>query len=376
MPIAIPYDTAAAIGTAATKCESRSLFASRFADPTSEKEDRKVWFQSLIGKKSIAQQPWHPPTATLLHAQLKARLMVNMAGGVMENAGLQLDRYGLPIIPGSAVKGCARRAALAALREWCETGVKPDDEGNLFKDLCAGFTTPAEMLTAIAHTFGWVEKDWSTADADHSDFAWACKQSSETFQEVASQLAVQKQFAGSIAFLDARPNKDPGLVLDVLTPHHTKYYESNNPNAVATDTEDPVPVFFPAIKEQNGVDHFTFPLVPLRRANQSLLTTAQEALRTGLEVFGLGAKTNAGYGWFDASEALNTLIQKEICEMELVSKLETKYANFADWSDEEKEESILELDDRKSDCRIWQATNSPIFNAVQAFAQSQGFNLV
>lgn len=29
----------------------------------------------------------------------------------MENAGLSLDRYGLPHIPGSAVKGCARRAS-------------------------------------------------------------------------------------------------------------------------------------------------------------------------------------------------------------------------------------------------------------------------
>jgi CRISPR/Cas system CMR subunit Cmr6 (Cas7 group RAMP superfamily) len=51
--------------------------------------------------------------------------MVNMAGGVMENAGLCLDRFGLPYIPGSAVKGCARRTALAALREWCETGQQP-----------------------------------------------------------------------------------------------------------------------------------------------------------------------------------------------------------------------------------------------------------
>lgn len=44
---------------------------------------------------------------------LGGRLLVNMAGGVMENAGIALDRcFGLPFIPGSAVKGIARNQAL------------------------------------------------------------------------------------------------------------------------------------------------------------------------------------------------------------------------------------------------------------------------
>lgn len=332
MPLAIPCDTADVLGTSAANCESRSLFADRFADPTSKDDARKLWFQNLIGKKSIPRTLWHPPTARLLHAQLKARLMVNMAGGVMENAGLNLDRYGLPLIPGSAIKGCARRAALAALREWCDARVEPHSNGvepspsqaspSISKDILApcrsGFTTPSEMLAAIARTFGWVETDWSedkNKDGTwQSDFAWACEHAMDTFHTAASQLG-QKQFAGSIAFLDARPNRDPGLVLDVLTPHHKDYYEGKL--KTATDTEEPVPVFFPAVKEQGENDHFTFPLIPLRRADTSLLNFAQEALRVGLEVFGIGAKTNAGYGWFDASEDLNTRIserQKEAIE--------------------------------------------------------------
>lgn len=304
MPITIPCDTANAIGSNAAQCESRSLFASRFADPTLEKDDRKIWFQNLLGKKSISRTLWFPPTAKILHAQLKSRLMVNMAGGVMENAGLSLDRYGLPYIPGSAIKGCARRTALAALREWCETEAKPEGDDNLFTKFCAGFSTPVELLSAIAHTFGWVEKDWSSAEEDHSDFVWACA-STDTFLKAANQLYTQKQFAGSIAFLDAHPNRDPGLALDVLTPHHKDYYEGKL--KTATDTEEPVPVLFPAFKEQGENDYFIFPLIPLRQADP-LLTLAREALRTGLDVFGLGAKTNAGYGWFDASEELNTRI--------------------------------------------------------------------
>src|SRR5438034_1425306 len=100
--------------------------------------------------------------------------MVNMAGGVMENAGLCLDRFGLPYIPGSAVKGCARRAALAALLEWCEAGGQPEHKpignDNPCAETCAKFDSPAQMLSAIARVFGWCEQDWKK----DSDFAWAC----------------------------------------------------------------------------------------------------------------------------------------------------------------------------------------------------------
>jgi CRISPR type III-B/RAMP module RAMP protein Cmr6 len=306
MPTAIPCDTADALGTNVAKCESRSLFASRFANPLASEKTaptRKEWFQSLIAKKAISQTPWHPSTAKLLHAQLKARLMVNMAGGVMENAGLSLDRYGLPLIPGSAVKGCARRAALAALREWCETGAKPEGDDNLFSKVCDAFKTPAEMLSVAARTFGWVELDWSNPKSNLSDFHWACNGAAETLQSALTLLHPSKEFAGSIAFLDARPNRDPGLILDVVTPHHKDYYDGKL--KTATETEDPVPVFFPAVKEQAENDHFTFLLIQLRRTDETLLTFAQESLRTGLEVFGIGAKTNTGYGWFDASAEFN-----------------------------------------------------------------------
>jgi hypothetical protein len=36
---------------------------------------------------------------------------------------------------------------------------------------------------------------------------------------------------------------------------------------------------------------------------------ARTWLRTGLETFGLGAKTNAGYGWFDCSEQVQEVVR-------------------------------------------------------------------
>ena len=89
--------------------------------------------------------------------------MVNMAGGIMENAGLCLDRFGLPYIPGSAVKGCARRMAIRCLGDAREAGtVSPE---------------LAKRLLQIALAFGWGEEDWCAKKKDGycvSDFAYAC----------------------------------------------------------------------------------------------------------------------------------------------------------------------------------------------------------
>lgn len=244
----------------------------------------------------------------------------------MENANILLDRYGLPYIPGSAVKGCARRMALQALHDWIAAGTPRPATGDACAPCCEGFANPAGMLASIAHIFGWVETDWASGKEGgvfHSDFGWACGEGYEAIWRQACELLARDfgwkfsdekpwkglpNFGGTIAFLEAKPNNDPGLELDVLTPHHTRYYQGD-PNT-ATDTENPVPVYFPAIKpQQRDADYFTFPLIPLHRAVEGDLAIAKSWLANGLELFGLGAKTAAGYGWFDASERLQETVK-------------------------------------------------------------------
>ena len=344
MPISMLNETRTAIGADAGKCDSRSLFLDRFADPTAKDDKqstpRKDWFNRLIGidKKAVVQagkQTWHPSSTAAVHARLMGRLMVNMAGGVMENANLLLDRYGLPIIPGSAVKGCARRMALQALHDWVEARTERPATDDACAPCCQDLTTPAEMLAAIARVFGWTPEDWKAEkNIDKktklettwkSDFAWAVAGNHNFLAAAKELLPAHETFAGTIAFLSASPNRDPEIELDVLTPHHTIYYSPEpdkakhpdkwktwNAHRSAPDTEDPVPVFFPAVKPQSEKDYFTFPLIPLRRAASSDLDYAKRWLAHGLELFGLGAKTNAGYGWFDASEAFQKATQDRI----------------------------------------------------------------
>lgn len=282
-------------------------------------------------------------TDELLFAQLQSRLMVNMAGGVVENAGLFLDRFsGLPVIPGSAVKGCARRMAIEELRQATDDK-KPTGE-------------IAALLADIASAFGWGAQDWQTReqvlrnvtprrDEDdasfeqrcqtiweerRSDFAFAC---GDRWPELRGEARKRLQeapndFAGAVSFLPAWPVKVKAenlpagappelgkLELDILTCHHPKYYERKDPYASAPDTEEPKPVVFPAVAAGHV---FVFAVRPLRRdeptfsqPKKGLVEIAREWLRDGLGTCGLGAKTAAGYGWFEAPPEFNASLREQ-----------------------------------------------------------------
>jgi CRISPR type III-B/RAMP module RAMP protein Cmr6 len=345
MPIHMLAETAKALKSDAALCTSRSLFNDRFSDPGAKDEPRKAWFSALIKKAAtpINRATWHPPTANLLHARLMGRLMVNLGGGTMTNANLLVDRYGLPVIPGSAVKGCARRMALQLL----------------YDHVCEAKPAPEDMLASIAKVFGWVQTDWS------GDLAWACHNSQDIITAAKAQLPKSDSFSGTIAFLPAHPDADPGLELDVLTPHHKKYYERKQPTA--TDDEDPVPVYFPTVKAQTDGHYFTFPLIPLRGASSESLYLARAWLSQGLGIFGLGAKTNAGYGWFDASDELNQSVvdaKQSMLEAQVAARLkQAEEARIALETEERRkakearaamtpDELIADLTDSQFDAKI------------------------
>jgi hypothetical protein len=105
------------------------------------------------------------------------------------------------------------------------------------------------------------------------------------------------------------------LELDIVTCHHGEYYKGNPAYEDAPDTEEPVPVVFPAVVPGHV---FTFALVPLRHCPTERLKRAREWLAAGLETFGLGAKTNAGYGWFD--DVTSAVGEKERAAKELADR--------------------------------------------------------
>jgi CRISPR type III-B/RAMP module RAMP protein Cmr6 len=215
------------------------------------------------------------PGAVNLPMKLRGRLIVNQAGGVLENAGMCLHRhFGVPTIPGSAVKGVARHAA------WCEWRQAMDDGQH---------QNAMDLARKIACTFGFPTGDPKTLD-----------------QFIRINLPDLQDQAGSVAFLPASPVGKAKLVVDIVTCHHMDYYAGKT--ARALDNEQPNPQFFPAVEE--GCE-FNFTLLPIKRtlvANGDFypLDFARKSLLTGLDLYGIGAKTASGYGWLTVDEVATT----------------------------------------------------------------------
>lgn len=186
------------------------------------------------------------------------RLVIGLSNGVLENSGLTLHRFfGVPFIPGSALKGVARDAM-----------VYIEDTRGLERSL-----------------FG-----------------------NETEDKDAHQ--------GDISFLAAFPaSANARLQYEVCTPHYKAYYGMEvdrqtrrpvNPNAL--DDENPVPNLFPVVAKG---EKFRFQLLALspRLTDQQasrVLDVAAKCLKEALTTRGVGAKTAAGYGWFDELSATSS----------------------------------------------------------------------
>ncbi|NLX24630.1 MAG: type III-B CRISPR module RAMP protein Cmr6 [Lentisphaerae bacterium] len=214
--------------------------------------------------------------------RLEGRLVIHLAGGILENAGMCIHpHFNCPFIPGSGVKCIARHAAWA---KWDET-------------------KSVEDALKVAWTFGCPtgdampkkEKDRTRKEEEYLD-NFLEKQRPEWFGENGKY----KTFAGSVAFLPAFPVEgDFKAVADIITCHHPDYYGGRK--EMATDDESPNPQFIPAIEEGSL---FRFVVRPLGRmagevpSSETVMKWAEQFLVEGMTLYGAGAKTAAGYGWF------------------------------------------------------------------------------
>ncbi len=234
----------------------------------------------------------------------KSRLVIGLGDESVYETSIRLHRnYGVPYIPGSALKGVAKHYAFSILAE--EAGEVFLDE---FKDV------KNEMKRKIAKRERVKEKDIL------EDYYLAVAVIQELFERKFDRLeeidslsvkvgdinlsikdlieifGTQKQ-EGFIIFFDAFPVPDqlknkPILELDIMNPHYQPYYQHGE---VPGDWCDSKPIFFLTVPA--GIK-FQFALAS-RNRNQNLLKEAKKLLVEALENYGVGAKTSLGYGRFD-----------------------------------------------------------------------------
>lgn len=184
------------------------------------------------------------------------RLIIGLGGESVLETGLTLQHtYGTPIVPGSALKGL--------VAHYCDQVYGASDEK---------FKLGGEYHETI---FG------TTRDSGHIIFydAWI------TPESLADSL---KQ--------------------DVMTPHHSDYYSKKN-EAAPTDFDDPKPISFLSI---TGNFYVAVSCDVINEAGEKWTKLAFKMLTEALRDWGIGGKTNAGYGrLMNVDQAKNNIPGKE-----------------------------------------------------------------
>ena len=193
--------------------------------------------------------------------------------------------FGIPYIPGSALKGVCRMVAF-----W-----------------------------ELAQNFGVIEDERKLQELQKKFYGELVDNNDKNKEILKYQLLFGAQnFKGLLLFLDAYPeiSGDGKLFdLDVMNVHYPKYYSGNEPPA---DWQNPNPIFFLTVKE--GILFNFYVLFDEYRFNRlkkdkSELTSVLEdlnienevksLLKQALQNFGIGAKTSLGYGIFQITPDAN-----------------------------------------------------------------------
>jgi len=169
---------------------------------------------------------------------LSWRMIIGLGASHPQETSMTLHHiYGIPYIPGSAVKGVTRHWVIA---EEFKGNEETAEENDNFKNV-----------------FGSQEE------------------------------------AGRVIFFDAYPVDKIRLKVDVMTPHYPDYYSKGTEPA---DWQSPNPIKFLTVEKTK----FCFYIASKKQENE-LCDTALKWLKNALMNFGIGAKTSVGYGYFDLS---------------------------------------------------------------------------
>jgi CRISPR type III-B/RAMP module RAMP protein Cmr6 len=183
-----------------------------------------------------------------LELVLESRLLLHLGrANVLENVGLYADRTtGLPLIPGTALKG-----VLSTWACW-EANQKPDESFNQG----AAFIQQRKNFDSLAEeVFG----DDSKEGSEHS---------------------------GQVIFVGGFPVEPPNLGLDIVNPHH----EANG-----AEKQNLTPNAFLCV-ESGSKWRFVCYVRPGTPGSAKFVEATSQWLKQALTQIGIGAKTAAGYG--------------------------------------------------------------------------------
>lgn len=237
-----------------------------------------AWRAGLVER---AVEPSGTGQVCLAHGELLTPLLVGHGNASPTEVGLTLHHtWGVPMIPGSALKGLVAHYVAATYGPEA-TNQDPEDPQHA-EPRRARFQPPDRANgrvrrppgDAYRHLFGAPDVD----DGPHPQPRDLGSAGCVVFHD---------------ALLDPKSASGPFLMHDVLTPHHKTYYEADDDQLVwPNEYEDPVPVSFVSVRP--GLC-FLFAVDGAPEWAELALWLLREALAE----WGAGGKTARGYGRFE-----------------------------------------------------------------------------
>jgi len=286
-----------------TKIDNLSLKIERFApfdwdDPRKKgKEPPKPKYQTLGYKiqfpegaleeyqkfYKLQEEMWSKIKAETFKMKTKSRLVVGLGDESVYETSIRLHRnYGVPYIPGSALKGVAKHYAILNLAN----ELINQFDGDFFvlaKRIQEALESPARDEDSDSDVKKAIEDKLKIKVNDESF---------EKMKVLRKTFGTQKR-EGDVIFFDAFPTLDqlkhkPILELDIMNPHYQPYYQQGEQPG---DWHQPNPIFFLTVPA-----NIEFQFAVASRKDEFKLEKAVELLKKALEEFGVGAKTSLGYG--------------------------------------------------------------------------------
>ncbi len=215
------------------------------------------------------------------------RMIIGLGNESVYETSMTLHHiYGIPYIPGSALKGVTRN--------YCITN-------NFSLD-------PSEREGKTPEEIGKLQEEKALQDKDFCTI-FGCPKDS-FFKE---------ERKGAVIFFDAFPMNltNDSIKIDIMNPHYPDYYGGKK--KWPTDDQNPIPIFFLTLENVTfniyiGVKMKDDKEIELRDNEGEILEVTKECVEKSLSEHGIGAKTAVGYGMSKAEssdEKAETIKKKE-----------------------------------------------------------------
>lgn len=231
--------------------------------------------------KGFAQQGYvvSPPFSSTL----SWRMVIGLGASHPQETSMTLHHiYGIPYIPGSAVKGVTRHWVI--LEEFDKLEL-PIEQIKCFEKILEN----ADLSKDDKISRGEFEEKFKDRRTRPDEKLFNFFKDQQKFINLFQDTFGTQNHIGKVIFFDAYPVGEIKLKIDVMTPHYPKYYSDAEPPA---DWQSPTPIKFLTVEKTK----FEFFLAS--KVNE-LLNKTYGWLKEALENYGIGAKTSLGYGVFE-----------------------------------------------------------------------------